>query len=140
MDGTSWANNYLKSLDGLEYIEGLKKIDFNYQVKNLKDISALDLLKNTIQSVDLRGASVSALDGVKNCNLLNYLNLSNNCIYDTATMIDSEGNKTTYNNLEILANLNTLGALRKLYLSGNSGITNWEPLSNISNWTEKSGW
>ena len=46
----------------------------------------------------------------------------------------------TYNNLEILANLNKSGALRKLYLAGNSGIAIWTPLSSISNWTGKSGW
>ena len=67
------------------------------------------------------------------------LNLNNNAISDTASYIDSEGKTKTYNNLEILANLNKNGKLKKLYLSGNDNIVNWTPLSSL-NWTAKSGW
>ncbi len=48
-------------------------------------------------------------------------------------------NTKTYNNLEILANLNKDGKLKKLYLSGNDNIINWSPLSSLK-WDAKSGW
>ena len=70
---------------------------------------------------------------------LESLNLSNNTISDTFSYVDSDGSTKTYNNLEILANLNKTGNLKKLYLKGNDNIINWSPLSSLK-WTGKSGW
>lgn len=95
------------------------------QIKSLENLETLNLTDNSISNVE----------ALKNLNKLSSLNLSNNCIYDIST--DSNGN--SFNNLEILANLNKNGRLRTLYLSGNSGITDWSFLSKIKNWESKSG-
>ena len=76
---------------------------------------------------------------MENLKKLESLNLSNNTISDTFSYVDSDGNTKTYNNLEILANLNKDGKLKKLYLSGNDNIINWSPLSSLK-WDAKSGW
>ena len=136
----------IKSLENLEiYRMNFKNMtDFSnlINLKNLactnagiSDISELRRLEN-LETLNLTDNAISNVEALKNLNKLNSLNLSNNCIYDIST--DSNGN--SFNNLEILANLNQKGKLRTLYLSGNSGITDWTILSKIKNWESKSGW
>ena len=66
------------------------------------------------------------------------LNLERNLIYDESSYIDEEQQTIKYKNLEILAELNISGKLKKLYLDGNSNIINWNILKNLS-WEETSG-
>lgn len=135
----------IKSLENLEiYRMNFKNMTDFSNLTNLKnlactnagisDISELNSLEN-LETLNLTDNSISNVEALKNLNKLSSLNLSNNCIYDIST--DSNGN--SFNNLEILANLNKNGRLRILYLSGNSGITDWSFLSKIKNWESKSG-
>ena len=135
----------IKSLETLEiYRMNFKNMTDFSSLSNLKrlactnagisDISELSNLEN-LETLNLSDNSISNVEALKNLNKLNSLNLSNNCIYDIST--DSNGN--SFNNLEILANLNQKGKLRTLFLSGNSGITDWTILSKIKNWESKSG-
>ena len=61
-------------------------------------------------------------------------------IYDLSSYIDDTGSTVSYRNLEILANLNKNGKLRKLYLAENQNISDWSLLKNIKNWEEYTGW
>ncbi len=159
-------NRNLKSLKGIENLKALQSLDCyncgltdisslasctNLQYANFDnnpsaakynsiiDISAFENLVN-LTELRLGNNKVSSLKTLENCTKLATLNLENNCIYDNSSYTNESGESITYNNLEILANLNKNGALRKLYLAGNSGIAIWTPLSSISNWTGKSGW
>ena len=153
------VNNSLEDLSGIEKMKNLEELNvfnttkslnvekigkceklkyINLRNCNIKDISGLEFLNNSIQII-LSNNNISSLKPLENLNNLTELNLENNTISDTASYIDSNGNVKTYNNLEILANLNKNGKLKKLYLSGNDNIVNWTPLSSL-NWTEKSGW
>ena len=128
------------SFDNIEFVKNapnLKTIKIlNSNIKSLKGIEN----NTSLTEINLSGNSISSTKELENLTQLSSLNLENNCIYDTSTYIDTSGETITYNNLDILANLNRNGNLRYLYLSGNKGIINWSPLSSISNWTGKSGW
>ena len=121
---------------GIGLITSLKNIKLNnFNIKSVQEFSTLI----NLETLDLSNNLISTVHGLENLKNLNMLKLENNCIFDT-TSIKNEDEVITYNNLEILADLNKTGNLRKLYLSGNNGITNWTLVSNIKNWEEKSGW
>lgn len=128
------------NLNSAEFVEDLtllKSIDLSEN--NINELPNLEKLKN-LNTLKMSDCLIKDVYKLRNISWLNKLDLSNNSIYDTSTIFDESNNKININNLEILANLNKLGNLRTLYLSGNNGITNWEALSKITNWTEKSGW
>lgn len=155
--GTYTSN--ITSLEGIENFPNLEYLYLSYNNKqldiseikkctNLKRItmhdsritslSGLEYLTN-LQEAILYNNDISSLKQLENLTNLEYLNLENNAISDTSSYIDSDGKIKTYNNLQILANLNKNGKLKSLYLSGNGNIINWTPLSNL-NWNNKSGW
>ena len=105
---------------------------------HIQSINGIESLSN-LQTLTLNDNNISSLKPLENLKNLEELNLSNNTISDTSSYIDSDGSTKTYNNLEILANLNKNGKLKKLYLSGNDNIINWSLLSSLK-WTDKSGW
>ena len=114
----------------------LKNVTLGYC--NIQSIDGLESLNN-LQKLTLNNNNISSLKPLENLKNLEELNLNNNAISDTSSYVDSDGSTKTYNNLEILANLNKNGKLKKLYLSGNDNIINWSPLSSLK-WTDKSGW
>ena len=149
----------LSDLKGIECFTNLQTLTMNYTSKIL-DISAikecttlkyvnigyahiqsLNGLENLsdLQTLILNDNNISSLKPLENLKNLEELNLNNNAISDTSSYVDSDGSTKTYNNLEILANLNKNGKLKKLYLSGNDNIINWSPLSSLK-WTDKTGW
>ena len=131
--------NYTSKILDISAIKGcktLKNVTLGYC--NIQSINGLENLSN-LQTLTLNDNNISSLKPLENLKNLEELNLSNNTISDTSSYIDSDGNTKTYNNLEILANLNKNGKLKKLYLAGNENIINWSPLSSLK-WTDKSGW
>ena len=149
----------LSDLKGIECFTNLQTLTMNYTSKildisaikdcttlknvtlgygNIQSINGFESLNN-LQKLTLNDNNISSLKPLENLKNLEELNLSNNTISDTSSYIDSDGSTKTYNNLEILANLNKNGKLKKLYLSGNDNIINWSPLSNLK-WKDKLGW
>lgn len=151
--------NVIKDLKGLNLFPNLKylnvyytdgKLDIseikncsnliqaNFSYANVQSLSGIEGL-DKLQKLIINGNNISSLKPLEGLKNLEYLELSNNAISDTSNYIESDGSTRTYNNLEILANLNKNGKLKRLYLSGNDNIINWSPLSSLT-WTEKSGW
>ena len=149
----------LSDLKGIECFTNLQTLTMNYTSKildisaikdcttlknvtlgygNIQSINGFESLNN-LQKLTLNDNNISSLKPLENLKNLEELNLSNNTISDTSSYVDSDGSTKTYNNLEILANLNKNGKLKKLYLSGNDNIINWSPLSNLK-WKDKLGW
>ena len=98
---------------------------------NLSNIDDLDSLIN-LKIFTSTKTCINSLYGLRNLTNLSYLNLSNNCIFERTNNSDGE----IINNLQILANLNPgvnpKGNLTSLYMSGNTGIINWDILKNLS--------
>ena len=154
-----YRQNIIKTLNGIEKFPNLKDIKLNWTdeildisaIKNCTKLTSINIQNARVQSIsgienlkdlrvlNLNSNSISGLKPLENLQNLEYLDLSNNAITDNSNYIDSDGSIKTYNNLEILANLNKNGKLKKLYLSGNDNIINWSPLSSLK-WDEKSGW
>ena len=101
--------------------------------EKLTSLSSLDFSKNKINN----------LNNLKNLKSLTSMNLEFNSIYNTSVVIDDEGQSTTINNLQILADLNPEaeknGLLTSLYLEGNNAITDFTPIKRYTNWVNKSG-
>lgn len=157
---TSSSVNILEDLEGIEKFTGLQSLKVNYTSANL-DISAIRDC-STLTSVDLRYCNIQSLSGIEgltnlqsltlnnnnitgvkeleNLTNLTGLNLENNLISDTSTYVNEAGETVTYNNLEILANLNSNrnGKLTTLLLSGNDNIIDFSPVSTLT-WSNKSG-
>ena len=158
-NNTSYIQSVLQDLKGIENFPNLKQltlrctskildisaiknckklIDIDISYSNVNSILGLEGLNN-LQKLTLNNNNISSLKPIENLKNLEVLNLNNNDISDTSSYVYSDGSKKTYNNLEILANLNKNGKLKKLYLAGNDNIINWSPLSSLK-WTDKSGW
>lgn len=143
----------------LKYINGLTSISIN-GAPNLKDLSALTRFSTlnsvtinnaksfsnldfcsgltSLQTLNVNGCSVSNLHPLKNVTSLQSLDLRNNPVGDSA--VDKDDGKSK-SNLAVLANLNKIGALRKLYLGGEgTSITDYTILNDGTRWDEKVGW
>ena len=127
-------------IESLEFLKGsskLKKVNVSKgKINSFKGITQLTELTD----LKVTNNAISSVYEIKDLKNLSVLDLENNCIYDTTSYFNSLNEKVTVKNLEILANMNKDGSLRQLYLSGNTGITDWSQLSKITNWTGKSGW
>ncbi len=132
---------YMNSVDGtIGAIKNLTTIEnLNLSYDSIIDLNGIDKLYN-LKSLSLNNNQIKDVHKLESLNNLVTLNLNNNCIFDDTTFFDENNNKIKIKNLEILANMNKNGSLRQLYLSGNTGITDWSQLSKITNWTGKSGW
>ncbi len=154
-------NTSLTNLDGIEYLKSLENLNISY-TSNLTDITAVSSLTNlknltlnynnkltdlsgienltSLTYLNAKANTISALLPLKNLINLEELNLEQNLIYDLSSYVDESGATISYKNLEILANLNKNGKLRKLYMAENQNISDWSLLKNINNWTEHTGW
>ena len=149
----------LEGLAGIENLENLQRVrilktnlknlkgisDLNNRIKLLQlndnkinDITGIENLIN-IQTADFSNNNISSIKQIETNYSLVSLDLSNNCLFDTSTYTDNNGNVCKYNNLEILAQLNKKGKLKVLYMEGNYSIIDWSPVSNLK-WNSKSGW
>ena len=133
--------SYMKSIDGtigaIKNLNTLKTLNLNYD--SIIDLKGIEKLNN-LTGLQLYNNQIKDVHNLENLKNIVKLNLNNNCLYDDTTFFNDNNEKIKVKNLEILANMNRTGALRELYLSGNTGITDWSILSNITNWTGKSGW
>jgi len=142
-------NTTCTSLYGLRYVDDLSTLTCS-NVSNLNDLSEIEHLH--LRNLTIKNGAVSSVYSLRFATTLVNLNLSYNCLFDTASFKDDDQNTVTINNLEILARLNTnyslsaeeissgytKGNLTSLYLLGNSGIIDFSPVSKLS-WTNKSG-
>lgn len=131
------GNRNIKDITELSLLVNLTKLTLDknditdvFPLKNLKNLTNLNLANNNI-------ASLKYLEALTN---LEILNLSGNLIYDTSTYVNQIGENISYNNLDIIANLNknNNGSLQEIYLSDNIGITDFSPISDLI-WRKKSG-
>lgn len=127
--------NTVKKMSGIENLVNLENITVNLPYLNY--IDNFSSLVN-VKTLNLSNCQISSLKALENLKSLTTLYLENNCIYDTSSY-DDNGNIITYNNLEILANLNRTGCLKSVFLEGNNGIIDWSPISDLK-WNEYSGW
>ncbi|MBO5398064.1 MAG: hypothetical protein J6A36_03950 [Clostridia bacterium] len=128
-----------KSLKNIGNCTNLK-----YLIIPSSDISDLGDLDNctNLYSVNLSDNKLTGIYQLSNMKKLKYLNLSNNCLYDSSVYIDADNKAIEYNNLSLLSKLNYSNqgfSLTQLYLQGNSGITDYSSVSDLS-WPDgKSG-
>ena len=105
-------------------------------------VTSLEALKNNInlQKLQLTDNRVYSLHGLENLKQLNYLDLQNNCLQDIIQYTDENNEIQTVRNLSIVKNLNKNngGKLDKLLLSGNSNLTDFSEIKNLS-WSSKNG-
>ena len=122
-----------------------KNLDFLQNCTNLKtliikggDVGDIDGIAGltSLTTIDLSNNRIKNLYPLKNLNQLSSLTLSNNIIDDTN--FEVVGESTKQNNLRILADLNTKGHLKSLYLDGNSGIIDFGVLQGLK-WDNKKG-
>ena len=123
------------SLEKIGAISTLTKLEVTNQ-KNLVSTKGIEELKN-LQILNLSGSNITNLSGVENLQNLVEINLNYTDLYDTYV---NETSKENLKTLDVLANLNyeRNGSLRKVYLEGNSKITSWDSILNLS-WENKSG-
>lgn len=169
LGGTSYSDNSIGSLDGIEYFPNLQLLDLDYtSVKldvsafssseaiagvnkslrtlslnyaNISSISGLENLSN-LKSLSLNNNNISNLEPLANLKSLQMLDLSNNVVGDTASYVDTDGTTKTVNNLQILANLNSgAGKGGSLTTLYLAGNSNIVDFKPVSNlkWTAKSG-
>ena len=82
-----------------------------------------------LESVNLKGNSITSLKGIENLINLKSLDISNNSLYDTFSYQD--GSKV--NNIDIIKQLNKNGSLNELHIGGNE-IQNLQEIQNLK-WT-----
>ena len=125
----------LNNFDNLKLCTSIKKLSLiNLKLTQIyfsPNVTELTVSNNLI-------SNIVEIDTLKN---LEYLNLNNNCLYDTFNYIDSKG--ITHKNVSVLETLaklhpNNGGKLHKIYISGNENISDYSILASL-NWTEKSG-
>ena len=150
-------NTSIKSLDGIENFTNLEVFSIERygelkdisKLKNLKELKSIVINKSKVSDISclrelenleylrIINSSVTSLKDLENLEKLNYLNLEDNCIYDTSSFINSNGEIENYRNLDIIKKLNGY-SLKKVYLKGNGGITDYNIISNLK-WDAKSG-
>ena len=159
-DDTVTQTNIIKDLKGIELFTGLKTLKL-YHTSEILDISAI---KNcpTLTDVSLTYCNIQSLSGIEALTNLTTLNLNENkltdikkleklknletleleenTLYDNFQTKNEAGEISTYRTLEIIRNLHpsNMGKLKNIYLAGNSNITDWSLINNLS-WTGKSG-
>ena len=131
-DTNCGINDQTTSVSGLKNIANLNQLAIDGRAyTNLSNIDDLDSLIN-LKIFTSTKTCINSLYGLRNLTNLSYLNLSNNCIFERTNNSDGE----IINNLQILANLNPgvnhKGNLTSLYMSGNTGIINWDILKKLS--------
>ena len=77
---------------------------------------------------------------MENLKQLNYLDLQNNCLQDIIQYTNENNETQTTRNLSIVKVLNNSneGKLNTLLLSGNSNLTDFSEIKNLS-WSSKNG-
>ena len=135
--------NVFFDLTGVEKFISLESLSVQRYL--FSDLSGLQSL-NSLTELNFDYCDVTDLTPISQFGkpeIFIFSGLTNNCVDDTPFI---EGG-VTYNNINILANLNSKntsiieanrGALTKLYLAGNDGIINFEPLTGLT-WGDKSG-
>ena len=128
------GKNMINNLSAFAGCTSLKSITIkNSNVVDISGLKDLPLLNKLI----LSNNSISSCVPLKNLKSLNYLDLQNNSISDVSWDGD-----VSYNNLKILADLNVNsgngGNLSTLYLSGNTGIVDFTPVSTLK-WNDWNG-
>ena len=128
------------SISSLEVIKSLTKLTSLCLPQN--KVTSLEVLKNNInlQKLQLTDNRVYSLHGLENLKQLNYLDLQNNCLQDIIQYTDENNEIQTVRNLSIVKNLNKNngGNLNTLLLKGNSNLTDFSEIKNIS-WSSKNG-
>ena len=128
------------SISSLEVIKSLTKLTSLCLPQN--KVTSLEALKNNInlQKLQLTDNRVYSLHGLENLKQLNYLDLQNNCLQDIIQYTDENNEIQTVRNLSIVKNLNKNngGNLNTLLLKGNSNLTDFSEIKNIS-WSSKNG-
>ncbi len=128
------------SISSLEVIKSLTKLTSLCLPQN--KVTSLEDLKNNInlQKLQLTDNRVYSLHGLENLKQLNSLELQNNCLQDIIQYTDENNEIQTVRNLSIVKNLNKNngGKLDKLLLSGNSNLTDFSEIKNLS-WLSKNG-
>ena len=128
------------SISSLEVIKSLTKLTSLCLPQN--KVTSLEALKNNInlQKLQLTDNRVYSLHGLENLKQLNYLDLQNNCLQDIIQYTDENNEIQTVRNLSIVKNLNKNngGKLDQLLLSGNSNLTDFSEIKNLS-WSSKNG-
>ena len=92
-----------------------------YRDENLTDIGKLGKLSSLV-TCSVSNCRIVNIYGIQEGTTISYLSLTNNCLYNISSYIDSTGKSVNYNVLSLLAgmNVNKNGALNRLYLAGNS--------------------
>ena len=128
------------SISSLEVIKSLTKLTSLCLPQN--KVTSLEALKNNInlQKLQLTDNRVYSLHGLENLKQLNYLDLQNNCLQDIIQYTDENNEIQTVRNLSIVKNLNKNngGNLNTLLLKGNSNLTDFSEIKNLS-WSSKNG-
>ncbi len=128
------------SISSLDGVESLSKLTSLCLPQN--KVTSIEALKNNInlQKLQLTDNRVYSLHGLENLKQLNYLDLQNNCLQDIIQYTDENNEIQTVRNLSIVKNLNKNngGNLNTLLLKGNSNLTDFSEIKNLS-WSSKNG-
>ena len=124
-------------------IESIQDLYVNDLISLKKDgMFAVKSLKNNInlQKLQLTDNRVYSLHGLENLKQLNSLDLQNNCLQDIIQYTNENNETQTTRNLSIVKVLNNSneGKLNTLLLSGNSNLTDFSEIKNLS-WSSKNG-
>lgn len=78
--------------------------------------------------------NIASLHGLENLKSLQNINLNNNGLVDSVSILQDDGTRKDVKNLDILAGLNTAngGSLTKINITGNSSLTNFTPLTSLT--------
>ena len=127
----------ISDLSGIETLTNLKELNLLQS-----SVSSLEILKDNvnINKIILPSNRVVSLHGLENLKKLTYLDLQNNCLQEIIQYTDENNELKVMKNLSIVRNLNknNNGKLSTLLLAGNSNLTNFEEVENLS-WNEKNG-
>ena len=127
----------ISDLSGIETLTNLKELNLSQNT-----VTSLESLKDNINinKIILPQNKIASLHGLENLKQLNYLDLQNNCLQDIIQYTDENNETQTTRNLSIVKVLNNSneGKLNTLLLSGNSNLTDFSEIQNLS-WSSKNG-